>query len=53
MTDINNLVKEFRRTSCDIGVSLFAMRRLFGILQKCFGILVCLILLPFLRLPST
>ena len=41
MTDINNLVKEFRRTSCDIGASLFAMRHLFDILQECFGILVC------------
>ena len=41
MTDINNLVQEFRRTSCDIGVSLFAMRRLSDILQVCFGILVC------------
>ena len=41
MTDINNLVQEFRRTSRDIGESLFAMRRLFEILQKCFGIWVC------------
>ena len=41
MTDINNLVQEFRRTSCDVGASLFAMRRLFEILQECFGISVC------------
>ena len=41
MTDINSLVKEFRRTSCDIGASLFAMRRLFDILLKCVHILVC------------
>ena len=41
MTDINNLVKEFRRTSCDIGASLFAMRLFFEILRDCFGILVC------------
>ena len=50
MTDINNLVQEFRRTSCDVGDSLFAMRRLFEILQECFGISV---LFLFLRLPST
>ena len=36
MTDINNLVQEFRGTSSDIGASLFVMRRLLGILQMCF-----------------
>ena len=41
ITDLNNLVQGFRKTSCDIGASLFAMRRLFEILQECFGILVC------------
>ena len=37
MTDINDLVQEFWRTSTDgtDGESLFAMRRLFEILQKC------------------
>ena len=38
MTDINELVQEFLMTSSDgaVGASLFAMRRLFEILQKCF-----------------
>ena len=38
MTDINDLVQEFLITSSDgaVGASLFAMRRLFEILQKCF-----------------
>jgi hypothetical protein len=51
MTDINDLVQEFLRTSSDgaVEASLFAMRRLLGILQGCFDILeVCfLILFPF------
>ena len=42
ITDIHNLVQEFRRISSDVGASLFAMRRLFGILRKCLGILVCI-----------
>ena len=37
ITDIKNLVQEFLRTSSDVGASLFAMRRLFEILQDCFG----------------
>ena len=37
MTDINNLVQEFLKTSSDVGASFFAMRRLFGILQVSFG----------------
>ena len=44
MTDINDLVEEFWRTSSDIdvGASFFAMRRLFEILQRCFDYLeVC------------
>ena len=44
MTDINDLVQEFWRTSSDrdVGASFFAMRRLFEILQECFNILnVC------------
>ena len=42
MTDINDLVQEFWRTSTDgtDGETLFAMRRLFEILQKCFDNLV-------------
>ena len=33
MTDIDNFVEEFRRTSCDVGASFFAMRHLLDILQ--------------------
>ena len=40
MTDIDDLVQEFWRTSSDFEPSLFAMRRLHEILQKCFE--VCL-----------
>ena len=37
MTDINDLVQEFWRTSIDgAGASFFAMRRLLEILQECF-----------------
>jgi hypothetical protein len=38
MTDINDLVQEFWRTRIDgtDGNSIFAMRRLFKILRKCF-----------------
>ena len=38
MTDINDLVQEFWRTSSDqdVGASFYAMRRLFEILQECF-----------------
>jgi hypothetical protein len=59
MTDINDLVQEFWSTSRDgavgPGVSFFAMRHLFGILEKCYdNWKVCFdILFPFLRLPST
>ena len=36
MTDINDLVQEFERTSCDgVGASFFALRHLFGILEGC------------------
>ena len=56
MTDINDLVQEFWRTSTD-GTdeeSIFAMRRLFEILQKCLDSFeVCFIYFCFLRLPST
>ena len=55
MTNINDLVQEFWRTSTDRtdGESLFAMRRLFEILQKCLDkFQVCFIFL-LLRLPST
>ena len=53
MTDINDVVEEFWRTSSDgaIGASFFAMRRLHEILQRCLE--VCLLLISFLRLPST
>ena len=39
MTDINDLVREFWRTSSEgaIGASLFAVRRLFKILQECLN----------------
>jgi hypothetical protein len=43
MTDINDLVQEFCRTSSDIGASFFAMCRLLKILQRilevCFDII--------------
>ena len=44
VTDINNLVEEFRRTTSDVGASFFAMRRLLDILQDtslkvCFDII--------------
>ena len=42
MTDINNVLQEFWRTSSDAEPSFFAMRRLLDILQSCFDILdVC------------
>ena len=50
VTDINDLVQEFWRTSSDeaVGASLFAMRRLLEILHQCFNNLeVCLIIFPF------
>ena len=39
MTDINDLVEEFWKTSgaSDVGASFFAMRCLFDILHRCFG----------------
>ena len=42
MTDINDLVQEFWRTSSDrdIGASIFAMRRLFEILETCSEVCV-------------
>ena len=53
MTDINDCVQECWRTSRDgaDGVSVFAMRRLLGILQECYS-RVCFDI-AFLRLPST
>ena len=42
ITDIDDLVEEFRRTSSDVGASFFAMRRLLDILQDisnvCFDV---------------
>ena len=55
MSDINDLVQEFWRTSSDgaVGAYFFPMRRLFEILQGCFiNLEVCLILFSFSRLPS-
>ena len=53
MTDINDLVQEFSRTSSN-GPSFFAMRRLLVILQKCFANFdVCRDIVSVLRLPST
>ena len=55
MTDINDLVQEFR-TSSDgaVGASFIAMRRLIGILRRCFGFLkVCFEIILVFRLPST
>ena len=54
MTDINDLVEEFWRTSSDnrdAGASFFAMRRLFEILDACFDNFK--VLFPFLSLPLT
>ena len=43
ITDIDDLVEEFRRISSDVGASFFAMRRLLDILQDildvCFDII--------------
>ena len=42
MTDINDLVQGFWTSSNGaVGTSLFAMRRLLGILQRCFELVVC------------
>ena len=44
MTDIDDLVEEFRRTSSDVGASFFAMRCLLDILQDisdvCYGFML-------------
>ena len=48
MTDINDLVQEFWRTSSDgvVGASFFAMRRLLEILYECFHISeVCFVII--------
>ena len=49
MTDINDLVQEFWRTSTDgaDGEPIFAMRRLHDILRRCLEVCFCW------RLPST
>ena len=54
MTDINDLVQEFLRTSSDgaVGASFFEMRLLFEILEGYLKVSL-FILVPFLRLPST
>jgi hypothetical protein len=38
MTDINDLVQEFLRTSSDVGASSFAMCRLHEILEGCLKV---------------
>ena len=57
MTDINDLVQDlkFWMTSGDrvVEVAFFAMRRLFEILQGCFGILVGFHIIFVLRPTST
>ena len=53
MTDINDLVQEFWKTSSDVGTSFFAMRRLHEILQRCLEVCFSFFILnPILRLPS-
>ena len=39
MTDIDELVQEFWKTSSDVGPSFYAMRRLHEILKVCFDII--------------
>jgi hypothetical protein len=56
MTDINDLMQEFWRTSSDraVGSSFFAMRRLFKILEPCsVNLKVCFHIISVLELPST
>ena len=55
LTDIDDLVQEFWRTSSDgaVGASFFAMRRLLEILQECLEVCLIVVSVPFLRLPST
>ena len=55
MTDINDLVQELQTSSNGaIAESLFAMRRLFEILLKCFQLFnVCFDIISVLRLTST
>ena len=55
ITDIDDLVQEFGRTSCDgaVGASIFATRRLLGILQNCYDYSKVCFDIAFLRLPST
>ena len=54
MTNINELVQEFWRTSSDeaVEVSFFAMRRLLEVLQKCFDFMeVCFVLISVFATP--
>ena len=55
MTDINDLVQELQTSSNGaIAESLFAMRRLYEILLKCFRLFnVCFDIISVLRLTST
>ena len=51
MTDINELVQEFCRTSSDVGASFFAMRYLLEILQQIFE--VCFDIISVLATATT
>jgi hypothetical protein len=51
ITDINDLVQEFCRTSSDVGASFFAMCRLLEILQKILK--VCFDIISILATAST
>ena len=55
MTDINDLVQEFQTSSNGaIAESLFAIRRLYDILLKCFRLInVCFDIISVLRPTST
>jgi hypothetical protein len=43
MTDIDDLVQEFRRTSSNVGASFFPMLGLLKVLHQCIG--VCLVII--------
>jgi hypothetical protein len=54
ITDINDLLQEFRRTSSDVGASFFAMRRLLEILERCLhSLTVCFDIISVFATAST
>ena len=57
MSDVNDFVQEFRRTSSDasgaVGASFFAMRRLLQVLQQCYDNTNVCFDIPFLGLLLT